>query len=80
MKEVRKGPVEQFFEFPEPQMVEQLVDVQEIVVELAVSSGEAGSSWPRGRDTTPPLQQSKRLLVKLDLLGSHSTVPRQNPE
>ena len=35
-----------------PQMVEQLVDVLEIVVELAVSSGEAGSSWPGGRDTT----------------------------
>ena len=45
-------PVERFFESPEPQMVEHLVDVPEIVVELAVSSDEAGSSWPGGRDTT----------------------------
>ena len=68
-------------EFPKPQMVEQLVDVPKIVVELAVSSVEAGSSGPE-RETrpTPPLQQSNCLLVKHGLLGSHSTVPRQNPK
>ena len=52
MIEVRKGPVEQFVELLEPQLVEQLVDVPKIVVGLAVSSGEAGSSGPGGRDTT----------------------------
>ena len=46
------GPVKQILEFPEPQMMEQLVDVPEIVVQLAVSSGEAGSSWP-GEDAGP---------------------------
>ena len=42
------GPVE----FPEPQMMEQLVDVPEIVVELAVSSGDAKSARP-GEDAGP---------------------------
>ena len=41
--EVRKGPVEQFFELLQPQMVEQFVEVPKIVVGLAISSGEAGS-------------------------------------
>ena len=57
--EVRKGPVEQVFEFPEPQMVEQLVDVPKIVVELAVSSGEAGFSGPGERDDRRRLYSSR---------------------
>ena len=49
MIEVRKDPVEPFFELLEPQMVEQLVDVPKIVFELAVSSDEAASSGERER-------------------------------
>ena len=45
-------PVEQFFEMPEPQRVVELVEVRKIVAELAVSSGEVGSSSPGKRDTT----------------------------
>ena len=52
MIEVRKGPVKQFFEIPEPQMVVQLVEVPKIVVGLAVSSGGDGSFGPGKRDTT----------------------------
>ena len=44
--EVRKGPMEQSFELRVPQMAEQLVAVPNIVVELAVSSGEAASARP----------------------------------
>ena len=47
-----QGPVEQSFELPVPQMAGQLVDVTKIVVELAMSSGEAGSSGPGADDTT----------------------------
>ena len=73
--EVRKGPVDQFFELHEPQMVEQLVEVPKIVVGLAVSCIEAGSSWPgerhcrRSRAVPRPNPNSKGLLVKLGLLG-----------
>ena len=52
----RKG--ELFLEFLEPRMMEQLVDVQKMVVELAVSSGGAGSFGPeRVIRPAPPLQQ-----------------------
>ena len=46
--------MEQSFELPVPQMAEQLVDVTKIVVELAMSSGEAGSSGPGAEDMTRP--------------------------
>ena len=74
--------MEQSVELPVPQMLEQLVDEPKIVVELTVSSGEAGSSGPRERNTTDAAATagSKYLLVKHGLLGSHSTVPRQNPK
>ena len=52
MIEVRKGPVEQFFEMIDPQMVVPLVDAPKIVVGLAVSSGGDGSSGPGRIDTT----------------------------
>ena len=58
----------------------QLVDVPKVVVEVEVSSVEAGSSWPGETRPMPPLQQSKSLLVKLGLFGFHSMVPRQNPK
>ena len=60
MVEVRKGPVEQFFEFPAPQMVEQLEEVPEIFVEVAVSSGEAGSFLARRDKYSPHHQHSSR--------------------
>ena len=40
----RKASVKQIFEFLEPQIIVRLVDVPKIVVELAVSSVEVGSS------------------------------------
>ena len=67
MIEVRKGPV----------AVGGYVPM--IVVELAVSSGEAGSSGPGERDTTDNAA-TKCLLVKHGLLESKSRVPRQNPK
>ena len=71
--EVRKGPVEQFFELLEPQMAEQFVEVPKIVVGLAVSTFE-------GRDTTDaaatavdvPVGEA-RPPVKLGLLGPEQT-------
>ena len=42
-------PVVQFFEMSEPQRVVQMVEVPKIVVELAVFSGEVGSSGPERR-------------------------------
>ena len=51
-KDILQGPAEQILKFPEPRMTEQLVGVPKIVVELAVSSGEAGSFRPGANDTT----------------------------
>ena len=51
----KKGPVELVFEFPEPQIVIQLVEVSKIVVKHAVSSVDGGSSWPGERNTTNAL-------------------------
>ena len=78
--EVHKGPVEQFFKLPEPQMAGQSVDVPEIVVVLAVSSGEAGSSWPGGRDTTDAATAAVEEPVGESRLsrGSQNTVLRQS--
>ena len=63
-------------------MAVQLVEVPKIVVGLAVSSGEDGSSGPGKRDTTDAAAAAVEVLVgeARPLLGSHSTVQRQNPK
>ena len=55
-----------------PQMVAQLKEVTKIVYQEE-SSGELSS-----RSSVSSLQRLRKLLVKLDLLGSHSTGPRQS--